>query len=682
MTSNFLILRPEVQQLAIDRETTEDWGDANRLSELANQRSGERYNLAIQAAASDRTAICYDLGSNPQTVDHLAIARADLLQASVIDALILRGSDSSFNAPTSVSGLTAWFDGNQGITLSSGVVTTWADRTGGYSATQGTTANMPIQSRFDNSENLTLQSQALNSASWTKTRSSVSPNVTTDPISGLSTVDILVEDTSASTTHYLIPAVGFTLKPSTSYRFSCYAKHNGRNIALRFDNAWSGNPYAYFNLQTGAVSAVGSGVSATIEDIGDGWYRVSATCSTAASPGTAYPSVYLVSGSTNQSYTGDGISAAYVTRIQFNEAVASTDYIETSTLAKVRGINGNRCLRFDGSNDYLSANFIGSAFSGTDKAISIFMAFRSNAASATIASMGRSSSATPQMRWHQNGAYVFATTDDAAASKSQSAGTSGYSASVWSHVSSGTAASDYINGTLIGSSGYDVDLGARTLDRFTIGALGTNSYSAYSAVDVAEIIVYNRAVTSDERQSIEAYLASKYTSTPLVVDYDFEPNCGVNGDDYINLFATSDEYRYFWFEAWSTSNKFAHSKLYIGQSVDLGETIDSISCKKPVDANDSFESDSGAVDLSKGKDSLYRVSVNFKGVTNDQIVEFSEKISSVADIRKGVFLCTVTNHQILDGKKTIHARLVRSLYSERFKDDYNALYAEFEELPA
>ena len=160
MTSNFLILRPEVPQLAIDRETTEDWGDDNRLNELANQRSGERYNLAIQAAASNRTAICYDMGGNPQTVDHLAIARADLLQASVVDALILRGSDSSFNAPTSISGLTAWFDGNQGVTLSNGVVTAWADRTGGYSATQGTTASMPIQSRFDNSENLTLHSQA------------------------------------------------------------------------------------------------------------------------------------------------------------------------------------------------------------------------------------------------------------------------------------------------------------------------------------------------------------------------------------------------------------------------------------------------------------------------------------------------------------------------------------------
>lgn len=682
MTSNFLILRPEVPHLAIDRETTEDWGDDNRLNELANQRSGERYNLAIQAAASNRTAICYDMGGNPQTVDHLAIARADLLQASVVDALVLRGSDSSFNAPTSVSGLAAWFDANQGITLSSAAVTTWADRTGSYSATQGTSANMPLQSRFDNKENLILQSNALQASAWTKTRSSVSPNVTTDPIDGSSTIDVIVDDSSASTTHYIIPASGLTLKPSTSYRFSCYAKHNGRNIALRFDNAWSGNPYAYFNLQTGAVSAVGSGVSATIEDVGGGFYRASATCTTSASPGTAYPSVYLVSGTTNQSYTGDGVSGAYVGRIQFHDASASSDFVETASVAEIRGINGNRCIRFDGSNDYLSANSIGSAFSGTDKAISIFMAFRSNAASATIASMGRSSSATPQMRWHQDGAYVFATTDDAAASKSQSAGTSGYSAAVWSHVSSGTAASDYINGTLIGSSGYDVDLGARTLDRFTIGALGANSYSAYSAVDVAEIIIYNRAVTSDERQSIEAYLASKYTATPLVLDYDFEPNCGVNGDDYINLFATSDEYRYFWFEAWSTSNKFAHSKLYIGQSVDLGETIDSISCKKPVDANDSFESDSGAVDLSKGKDSLYRISVNFKGVTNDQIVEFSEKISSVADIRKGVFLCTTTNHQILDGKKTIYARLVRSLYSERFKDDYNALFAEFEELPA
>lgn len=678
MTSNFLILRPEIPQLAINRETTEDWGDVNRLNELANQRSGERHNLAIQADASNRTAICYDLGDNPQTADHLAIARADLLESSEIDALILRGSDSSFNAPTEMSGILAWLDANQGTTLSGSKVTSWASRVGSYAATQGTDANRPVLTRFDNQENLYLYSEEFNNATWTKTRSSVTANAVANPINGATDADLLIEDSSASTSHYLIPAAGFTIKPSTSYRISVYAKYKDRHIAIRFDNGWTSNPYAYFNLQTGAVAAVGSGVSASIESVGGGWYRLTATCTSPASPGTAYPSIYLCNTATTQSYTGDGASGSYVWGAQFQVAEAETGYVKTTASPEVRGINGNRGIYFDGTNDYLSMDSLAAAFTGTDKDIGIFMAYRSDKASTvSIASFGRSSSSTPFMVWKQDVNRTFATQDDAATAKSHGLGTSDTAVTVWGHGSNGTDAIDQING--VSSSLYDVDVGARTLDRFTIGALGRNSYSDYFFGSIAEIIIYDASVNQTD---ILAYLTAKYRTAPLVADYAFESNCGVNGDDYINLFTTSDEYRYFWFEAWSTSNKFAHSKLYIGQSVDLGETIDSISCKKPVDANDSFESDSGAVDLSKGKDSLYRISVNFKGVTNDQIVEFSEKISSVADIRKGVFLCTVTNHQILDGKKTIHARLVRSLYSERFKDDYNALYAEFEELPA
>jgi len=49
-----------------------------------------------------------------------------------------------------------------------------------------------------------------------------------------------------------------------------------------------------------------------------------------------------------------------------------------------------------------------------------------------------------------------------------------------------------------------------TLDRFTVGASRTSSPSSFFACDLAEIIIYNSALSTSNRQLVENYLYSKW----------------------------------------------------------------------------------------------------------------------------------------------------------------------------
>jgi hypothetical protein len=80
-------------------------------------------------------------------------------------------------------------------------------------------------------------------------------------------------------------------------------------------------------------------------------------------------------------------------------------------------------------------------------------------------------------------------------------------------INSGGTISYYLNGSSVGSasssdwSGYSPSVGS-----FAIGsnAVLDETDGFFSVCDVAEIIIYNRAVSSTERQQVEAYLNAKY----------------------------------------------------------------------------------------------------------------------------------------------------------------------------
>jgi hypothetical protein len=130
----------------------------------------------------------------------------------------------------------------------------------------------------------------------------------------------------------------------------------------------------------------------------------------------------------------------------------------------------------------------------------------------------------------------------------------------------------------------------------------------------------------------------------------------------------------------SGSGKFTHSKMFLGQSIDFGDVVEEIRCVKGSATDDDFISGSGAVDLAKALESGYKIRVTWRGLTDAQVQSFMNSVAKNADTRKGVYLVTTTNHEVLDGHKCIYAKIAQCYAPEQLKADYNVLTAEFEEI--
>jgi len=82
-----------------------------------------------------------------------------------------------------------------------------------------------------------------------------------------------------------------------------------------------------------------------------------------------------------------------------------------------------------------------------------------------------------------------------------------------SSINSGTLISAFLNGTLVGTADpANQSGGNNSTGAFSIGSEVTLDETAafFCTCDIAEIIIYNRAITTQERQQVEAYLNTKY----------------------------------------------------------------------------------------------------------------------------------------------------------------------------
>jgi hypothetical protein len=173
-------------------------------------------------------------------------------------------------------------------------------------------------------ENLLLQSQTFDNASWVKSASSITANNTTAP-DGTSTADNLIENNTN--------AIHYTYQTSVSvagvYTFSCYLKANTRTLAFMygFNLATS---IAYFDLSTGVLGTVsGTGSpSATITSVGNSWYRCTLT---ATVPANSNFGIGLTTADNTSSYAGDGTSSIYIWGAQLEQRSSVTAYTATTT---------------------------------------------------------------------------------------------------------------------------------------------------------------------------------------------------------------------------------------------------------------------------------------------------------------------------------------------------------------
>ena len=229
------------------------------------------------------------------------------------------------------------------------------DKSGnGYHATQPTTSAQPTLGRVPETgrRNLLEWTEDFGNAVWSKTRSYVTDNVLTAP-DGTLTAGMLVENTSTSTTHFMNTRV-YALTDNVGVR-SIFLKAGGRKlVSLGHGNASLG---AYFDLENGVVvRAVGPGVTADIEDHGNGWFRCSIRVPAAQSTDTnAHLILMLTDNTDNVIYTGDGVSGVYMWHPQAELGEAATPYQKVTSQYDVTedGVKSLNYLSFDGVDDFM-----------------------------------------------------------------------------------------------------------------------------------------------------------------------------------------------------------------------------------------------------------------------------------------------------------------------------------------
>jgi hypothetical protein len=242
----------------------------------------------------------------------------------------------------------------------------------GNHATQTTSAKRPkLAARY----NLLTYTEQFDDAAWTRINflafgSGSIVNAIAAP-DGTVTADLLTESTAASANFFFNQTT--VLSSSTTYTYSIYCKPNGRFRLYLAGNstAWGAGSIT-FNLNTGVVSpSSGSGWTGTIENLPDGWYRITATRTTNAGISGGYAlTLFFLDNAGNVTYTGDGVSGMYFWGADLRPASQATGligptYQRVVDAATYDAVGFLPYLQFDGLSWSMSTGSID--FTATDK---------------------------------------------------------------------------------------------------------------------------------------------------------------------------------------------------------------------------------------------------------------------------------------------------------------------------
>jgi hypothetical protein len=174
--------------------------------------------------------------------------------------------------------------------------------------------------------NLLTYSEQFDNAAWTKSDATVTANTIVSP-NGTVDADKLVENTATST-HSIVS--GITPTASTAYTGTVYIKAAERQFAFVGLNGGGIVSFASINLSTGAVSVATGTPTVSAASVGNGWYRVSVTATTASTVFLGFDIRISTDGVwANRSYTGNGFNGIFIWGAQMEAGTFSTSYIPT-----------------------------------------------------------------------------------------------------------------------------------------------------------------------------------------------------------------------------------------------------------------------------------------------------------------------------------------------------------------
>ena len=209
---------------------------------------------------------------------------------------------------------------------SAGLVESVANNIPRLDYSNGTCPSLLVEPQRTNSS---LYSEDLTNAYWNKFNTSISANTTTAP-SGIATADKVIENT-ANSFHYVESVNSLTF--GNTYAISCFLKKAEREYGYIGVYTFESKQIRV-NLNDGTItSTTGTWLSTSVEDYGNGWYRVIGTFS-------AYATTYFFTGpaldGSTPTYTGNGTSGIYIWGAQLEAGSYATSYIPTTSASVTR----------------------------------------------------------------------------------------------------------------------------------------------------------------------------------------------------------------------------------------------------------------------------------------------------------------------------------------------------------
>jgi hypothetical protein len=655
--SNFKLGYPTIQ----NRATVTSSHSGNE-EKLAQGSRSDRFELASET--SDCITLNYDLGLSTSTSDFLAIMRAKLLAGSGCSGVRLRGS-----AQPAFTSLSPNFhiDGNRGATTTStrtiSAITNYG--TAGGTASQGTAANRPLLTGASMLENRMVYSGQLNlPAAWTPTRATA-----TD-------AETLVEDSTAAQSHFASQN-GATFNAITGqvYEVSVeVARGVGtRNVRLRFVAGAGTDSALFLNLGNGTLNATSNAAlsNARTSLTSDGYWKFEATFSATTGFSAAVFQPYLSTTGTTFSYDGDGTSSIKVRNIQVRTNNTSPTFIATSGSPIIAGLQGNRGMVFDGSNDSLGTSLAVNPTGGMwgmavitcaayGSGGSIMRALPADATNRFVFNVNNDGSVSVQM-WNGTGARIGRISAASAVALNTPTVLS------WTY-DGGTAAS----GVKIYKNGIQIDTGDVITGSYTVPTAGATltiggvAAAYYNGTIYEAIFAQGSTITDGDRQAEEARLTTKYLTTPLAsIDFPTTYNGG-NSEDYLTTFTESAAYKHYWLQFnTETTSKFKVAKAFFGKALDLGREP-----LRPTTLNYTR-------DQSHNREAAYSVDINLDGVLDTPKEIFLNEVIANCDYQPIVaideddlflngtygFHAKITNHEVT-AKNTVENNINFTLEEE------------------
>jgi len=229
----------------------------------------------------------------------------------------------------------------------------------GSHATQPTSTKRPIYARHPEGgiRNLLNYTEQFDNGYWSKSNATITSNSILAP-DGSTTAETLTCPSTGANSFVARGNIGVVGK---GYTATVYAKA-GTNDIIRIANVSSASNGCWYNLTSGAVgTSNGAANTAAIEDVGNGWYRLTRYFDSFLAGGNQVVIASCVAdGSINGPSAGETI---HIWGAQLEEATKASNYQKVVTDIDVTesGVGEVYYLKFDGFDDGMLINNVTSA---------------------------------------------------------------------------------------------------------------------------------------------------------------------------------------------------------------------------------------------------------------------------------------------------------------------------------